>query len=193
MTDLHPESWTGETAPAGMTTYPDAIDGDALHVLPGNDGVLFQHQRAGVCHSVNLDRDTVAELVAELSAWLQREAPASCRWANQLCEQPNHHGCTDCPLVPAEPLTVTAEAEAAVYGDRQDDYGHPREDFTRTAVLWQGLLLHKLADGASIAPEDVARCMIGVKLARDVHAPKRDNRVDGAGYFLTLDRLETGR
>lgn len=88
--------------------------------------------------------------------------------------------------------TVLLEAQEAVYGDRQDDYGHPREDFTRTAIIWTGLLQHKLADGAYIEAEDIARCMIGVKLSRDVHCAKRDNRVDGAGYFLTLDRLETG-
>ena len=31
-----------------------------------------------------------------------------------------------------DPGTITAEAERNLYGDRQDDYGHPREDFTRT-------------------------------------------------------------
>lgn len=91
------------------------------------------------------------------------------------------------------PSTILDDAQAAVYGDREGDYGHPREDFTRTAIIWTGLLQHKLADGAYIEAEDIPRCMIGVKLSRDVHAPKRDNRVDGAGYFLTLDRLETGR
>ena len=89
--------------------------------------------------------------------------------------------------------TITNDAENAVYGDRATNYGHPRQDFTRTAILWQGLLHHKLADGESISPEDVARCMIGVKLARDVHSPLRDNRVDIAGYALCLDRLETGK
>lgn len=91
-----------------------------------------------------------------------------------------------------KPPTVLDEAQAAIYGDRQSDYGHPRENFTRTAILWQGLLHHKLADGEHVTPEDVGRCMIGVKLSRDVNDPKRDNRVDGAGYFACLDRLETG-
>ena len=91
------------------------------------------------------------------------------------------------------PQTILEDAQDAVYGTRHDDYGHPREDFTRTAVLWTGLLHDKLADGAHITPEDVARCMIAVKLSRDVHSPKRDNRVDMAGYALCLDRLETGR
>lgn len=89
--------------------------------------------------------------------------------------------------------SVAIEAHGLVYGKRQGDYGHPREDFTRTAILWTGLLQHKLADGEFITPEDYARCMVAVKLSRDVHSPKRDNRVDMAGYAITLDRLETGR
>lgn len=89
--------------------------------------------------------------------------------------------------------TILREAQAAVYGDRQVDYGHPRRNFTRTAIGWQMVLMDKLADGESITPEDVALCMVQVKVAREVHEPKRDNRVDGAGYFETLDRLETGR
>jgi len=89
--------------------------------------------------------------------------------------------------------SVALEAHAAVYGDRQADYGHPREDFTRTAIIWTGLLHHKLAEGAFIDAEDVPRLQIGVKLARDVHSPKRDNRVDMAGYAITLDQLETGQ
>lgn len=98
-----------------------------------------------------------------------------------------------CYPEPELPQTILEDAQAAVYGDRQADYGHPREDMTRQAIIWTGLLHHKLADGAHLEPEDVARCMVGVKLARDVNAPKRDNRVDGAGYFLCLDRLETGQ
>lgn len=89
--------------------------------------------------------------------------------------------------------TVAVEAQAAVYGPREGDYGHPREDFTRTAIIWTGLLHGKLAEGEFIAAEDVPRLMVGLKLSRDVHEHKRDNRVDGIGYFITLDRLETGR
>lgn len=99
----------------------------------------------------------------------------------------------DWPTQAEQPASIALEAHQLVYGDRQGDYGHPREDFTRTAILWTGLLQHKLADGAYIDAEDIGRCMIAVKLSRDVNSPKRDNRVDIAGYALTLDRLETGR
>lgn len=89
--------------------------------------------------------------------------------------------------------TVATDAQTLVYGDRNDGYGHPRDNMTRTAIIWTGLLQDKLVDGAFIAPEDVARCMVGLKLSRDVSAPLRDNRVDGIGYLIALDRLETGR
>jgi hypothetical protein len=154
-----------------MIEYRDR-DGDRLTIAPATAGIGFFVDSEGCAF---LEADEVAELHAELGKWLEARQAMACATSE------------------AEPPTITAEAEAAVYGDRQGDYGHPREDFTRTAIIWTGLLHHKLADGAFIEAEDVPRCMIGVKLARDVHAPKRDNRVDGAGYFLTLDRLETGR
>ncbi|WP_408895915.1 DUF6378 domain-containing protein [Nocardioides sp. R1-1] len=93
----------------------------------------------------------------------------------------------------APPTPVEDEAKALVFGDREDDYGHPRQSFTRIAALWSILLGDKLEDGEWIAPEDVARLMVAFKLARDVANPKRDNRVDGIGYLISLDRLETGR
>lgn len=32
--------------------------------------------------------------------------------------------------------------------------------------------------------------MVGVKMSREVNRPKRDNRVDGIGYWLTDDLIE---
>jgi hypothetical protein len=110
-----------------------------------------------------------------------------------VCWPEDERTCAPGPALAADESTIAVEAQAAVYGPREGDYGHPREDFTRTAIIWTGLLQHKLADGAFIDADDIARCMIGVKLSRDVHSPKRDNRVDGVGYFITLDRLETGQ
>jgi hypothetical protein len=31
--------------------------------------------------------------------------------------------------------------------------------------------------------------MVGVKISRECNKPKRDNRVDGAGYFETLQMI----
>lgn len=88
---------------------------------------------------------------------------------------------------------VAYEAHDLIYGDREATYGHPRESFTRIAALWSVYLSGKLGEGEFVSPEDVARMMVFFKLSRDVHSPKRDNRVDGIGYLIALDRLETGR
>jgi hypothetical protein len=187
-------------------------DGDSLRVRVGSSAarvMVWAEDHKGAKVLVSLPGPAVAQLVDQLTAWLERDTEPStagpmccddpepvkmCRWANQLAEYPNHHGCDDaCCKPPTEPPPITDLASAAVYGDREADYGHPREDFTRQAIIWTGLLQHKLADGAFLEAEDIARCMIGTKLGRDVHSPKRDNRVDGVGYFITLDRLESGR
>jgi hypothetical protein len=89
--------------------------------------------------------------------------------------------------------SVAVEAQAMVYGDRQDDYGHPRDNFTVIAQLWTIVLQGKLAEGEFITPEDFARCMVQVKVARQLHSPKRDNLVDAIGYLIGEDRLEAGR
>jgi len=79
------------------------------------------------------------------------------------------------------------EAHGLVHGNRQVDYGHPLDDFTKTATIWSAIL------GTPVSPEQVALCMVGVKISREVNRPKRDNRVDGAGYFETLDMVVAER
>lgn len=78
--------------------------------------------------------------------------------------------------------SVLSEAERLVHGSRGADYGHPRDDFSRTGRIWGAVL--GLPD---VPPEKVALCMVGVKMSRECNRPKRDNRVDGAGYFETCD------
>ena len=89
--------------------------------------------------------------------------------------------------------TILQEAQRLVHGDRQGSYGHPIDDFTKTAKIWTGILLPKLLPGVEIEAEDVPLCMVGVKLSREVNKPKRDNLVDGAGYFETLSLVRTRR
>lgn len=76
------------------------------------------------------------------------------------------------------------EAADTVEGPRNIDYGHPADDFDRAALIWSGIL------GVDVNARQVAMCMVGVKLARQVHAPKRDNVVDAIGYLLCLDACE---
>jgi hypothetical protein len=75
------------------------------------------------------------------------------------------------------------EAYNLVTGDRQESYDHPARNFDRIARLWS------VALDKDITAEDVATCMVLVKIARQLHAPKRDNLVDAVGYLLTLEAV----
>ena len=66
--------------------------------------------------------------------------------------------------------------------DRQRDYDHPYDNFTRIAKIWSAIL------GVDVLPEQVALCMVGVKIAREAHAPKDDNVIDG--YLIALKEFE---
>jgi len=77
--------------------------------------------------------------------------------------------------------TILEEAQRLIFGDRQDAYGHPIEDFTRTGRMWGAIL--GIPD---VSPDKVGLCMVALKLSRECHRPKRDNLVDGAGYLGTV-------
>ena len=79
--------------------------------------------------------------------------------------------------------SVLLEAQKLVHGDRNADYGHPLDDFARTARMWSAIL------GVEVSPEQVGLCKVAVKISRQCNRPKRDNLVDGAGYFETVSMV----
>ena len=83
-----------------------------------------------------------------------------------------------------EKKTILEEAQSAVYGDRQNDYGTVTENFSTIAKLWSAVLK------AEVTAEQVGLCMVQVKISRQMFKPKRDNLVDGAGYFATIEKME---
>lgn len=76
--------------------------------------------------------------------------------------------------------SILQEAHRLVHGDRGADYGHPLDDFTKTAALFNTLR------GTTLTAEDVALFMVCVKLSREANRHKRDNLVDACGYLETL-------
>jgi hypothetical protein len=84
--------------------------------------------------------------------------------------------------VPDEPITTIAQRLTT--GGRQDEYGHPADDFKRIADMWAVLVK------VPITPQQVAMCMVALKLARLCHSPNhRDSMIDIAGYANCMDLI----
>ncbi len=79
------------------------------------------------------------------------------------------------------------EANSLVNGDRQADYGTPKENYGGIAQVWSGLLQMKLK--TPITPEEAALMMVGLKLQRQAMKHKRDNLVDAHGYLLVYAHI----
>ncbi|WP_218000851.1 DUF6378 domain-containing protein [Nocardia testacea] len=78
---------------------------------------------------------------------------------------------------------VLAEARTLIYGDREDQYGDPRDAFARIAGLWSAYL------GIEVTSADFANLMILMKTARTKDGYHRDSYVDIVGYAANAERI----
>ena len=96
------------------------------------------------------------------------------------------------------PTNIFDQAKDLIYGQRNKDYGHPRENFSTTAMLWNTYIDQRQVthERTNIGPfelveHDVAYMMALLKIARLANDPQhRDSRVDVCGYMGCADRLE---
>jgi len=90
----------------------------------------------------------------------------------------------------AEPASepVLVEAHRLINQNRQAAYGHPLDNWGRTARIWSEIL------GTQVTPEQAILCMVGTKLARLVQSPgHRDSIVDVAGYAGLIEMVQDER
>jgi hypothetical protein len=87
--------------------------------------------------------------------------------------------------------SVTDEAFRIVSSSRRKDYGHPLDNWDAIAEGFTGVLKARgiLKPGSECDAETAVLCMQIVKVMREAYRPKRDNRVDGPGYWLVLDQI----
>tara|TARA_R100000951_G_scaffold107848_1_gene103631 strand:+ start:27022 stop:27318 length:297 start_codon:yes stop_codon:yes gene_type:complete len=78
--------------------------------------------------------------------------------------------------------SICEEAFRIQGGDRQQDYGNPASNLLEIGASWEWYLKTSCNADVSISARDVAHMMVLMKIARNIHKPKRDNWVDIAGY-----------
>jgi hypothetical protein len=86
--------------------------------------------------------------------------------------------------------SICQEAHRIQGGDRQQDYGSPKQNFEDIAHVWTSYLQVKRAGHPPVDAVDVAHMMILMKIVRNNHKPKRDNAVDIAGYAQCLAKIQ---
>jgi hypothetical protein len=94
-------------------------------------------------------------------------------------------------VMPYTHRSILQEAESLINGDRRASYGHPLDDYTRTAGLVNAAFADKLKE--PLSPEDMMMVMVLVKLSRQRNLPKRDNLVDACGYLGCIELAEQKR
>ncbi len=94
-------------------------------------------------------------------------------------------------ILPVPELTICEEANRLASHERQKDYGHPIDDFTCQGKMMAAILTRVLGiDIPDIPPKVVGMLMCAVKLSREAHVSKRDNRVDLAGYAMCMQMID---
>lgn len=97
---------------------------------------------------------------------------------------------TNSTIVPSveRPKSILEEADKLINGDRLSDYGTASENFGNIAKIWSVVLK------TEVTPEQVALCMIGLKMVRAARTPDHhDSWVDIAGYVACADNVRKGK
>ena len=81
---------------------------------------------------------------------------------------------------------ILNEASALINGDREQDYGTPKDSFGCIAYMWTAYLGHP------VTASEVCNMMALLKIARLRNGPHRDSNVDAAGYMALSAEMSEG-
>jgi hypothetical protein len=121
-----------------------------------------------------------ADVVLMLPGWQDSEgARVEYQVAKSLGLDIRFHGkATD-----TEPAEMVA-SRIVRNGERQAVYGHPSDDFRRTAAMWS------VTFGVEVTPLQVAIAMTQLKLSRLIGTPgHKDSIIDAIGYQVCYQRI----
>lgn len=90
-------------------------------------------------------------------------------------------------VMPAAARTYDRAFEL-ITGDRRNSYGAVSKSFERMALLFSGVLHHKLT--SPVTAHEAGLLMCALKVGREAAKPAEDNRVDLCGYAGLLAELE---
>jgi hypothetical protein len=85
--------------------------------------------------------------------------------------------------------SICLEADRLVDGARQKTYGHPYDNYSRVARLWETYLYGKYQRDSNLEVVDVIYMMVLLKVGRLQHGYHRDSVVDIAGYAKLADMI----
>ena len=153
------------------------------HIANGDTGKIYSYY---IRESLNLIKD--ANAVVFLNGWQKSKGAQLEYHCSTLMDlktfDEDYNRFYKNEEEPVEDKTICEIADDLVSSDRQKTYGHPFSNFTDIGRVW-GMIL----DLPDIPPEKVGLMMVGVKIAREKFLPKRDNRIDGAGFFKCVDMI----
>lgn len=168
---------------AGLIVWSPAERDEAEGFDPQTDEAkplkyYMQFDLAAVCaaDAVVVLPDWEQSQGARLEVYVARECGMPVLWADTL--EPVTQG------------TILDEASRITASDRQAVYGHPADDFARTAAFWTTRFAHKLRPGEVFTADEVPAAMRLVKESRLVQSTRhRDSLVDIAGYARTQEMI----
>lgn len=92
-----------------------------------------------------------------------------------------------------KPKSILDIANEIIHGVRQNDYGSPLANHTRTAEFFTTYLGPKLIPGAALNAEDISMLNILQKVSRGINFITKDTVVDIAGYAANIEMIKNER